>query len=82
VTELSRDAMLGRATPEQRASWWAGVRSVRMPRLVLWWALIAATYAGLGAFHGEPGMRAAWVAVWNWRMLPAVVVEQQNVRQP
>jgi hypothetical protein len=70
---MSRDAMLGTPTPrrptqEQRASWWAGIRSVRPGRLVLWWFLIALTYAGLLLAHGPTKLEAAWWAVWNWRV--------------
>jgi hypothetical protein len=73
MAELSRDAMLGTPTPrrptqEQRASWWAGVRSVRMTRLWQWWLIIALTYAGLLWAHGPAKIEAAWWAAWNWRV--------------
>ncbi len=69
---MTRAAMLGeRPTPSTA---WAAIRSVRMPRLVLWWVLVVGTYCLLVGLHGEANVRAAWWQVWTWREVRPVEV--------
>lgn len=65
VAELSRDAMLGRPTPEQRASWWSAIRAVRLDRLLAWNALFAGWLCLLCFLFGKWLVVAAIMAVWG-----------------